>query len=124
MAGQPNVRYPEDRYHDEMINKTIKSLWIHIACYVPLITLCVGAYLEPLNTEASESQMQCFEDYKLFLLICGFSMLPSVAFILYIVKCRSRHSHESVEKFAGMSLGLECVIFSALYIYKLVLSAS
>ena len=101
-----------------MINKTIQSLWIHVACYFPMITFCVWAYFEPLNMQASPQQIDCYQDYKLFLLVCAICMVPAVLFILYIVKCYRRYSPDQIEKFAAVSLGLECLIFSALFVYN------
>ena len=104
-----------------MTQKTIQSLWIHIACYVPMICLCVWAYYEPLNTNGSPQTVDCYKDYKTYLLVCGFAMALPLLVILYIIKSNSDSSIEEIEKKAGMTLGLECFIFSALYIYKFIL---
>ena len=82
-----------------------------------MITLCAYAYFEPLNTKATPQQLDCYRDYKLFFLVCAICMVPAVLFTLYIVKCYRRYSPDQIEKFAAVSLGLECLIFSALFIY-------
>ena len=123
MAGQSRRNSSQqDLHHDEMITKTVQSLWVHIACYVPLIFLCVWAYFEPADPEVVDPHIvACNRDYKEYLLVSGLCMIPAMLFILYIVSCKRLHSIESIEMFAGLALGLECLIFSALYVYKMLL---
>lgn len=81
--------------------------------------MCIWAYLEPKNPEASDVIAACNQEYKVYSLLSGLSMMLPMLLIIYIMIKSWSHSNELTETLSYAALGLESLICIALFAYKI-----
>jgi len=96
----------------------------HLGCFLPIIVGCFYTYFMPADfTPEKEEQAACNQSYRLYLLVSGCCLIPPTLMLMYIVGCHRRHSHQVLEDMSTFVLVVECIIFSAIFIYFKVLNA-
>lgn len=96
----------------------------HLGCFLPIIIGCFYCFFAPDDYQDSdEGKQACFDSYKLYLLVSGICLILPTLMLLYVIGCQRRHSHSTMEDLSTITLVVECVIFSAIFIYFKILGS-
>lgn len=93
----------------------------HLGCYLPIITACYYQYFTPTDYNDSSDKTDCYDSYRLYLLVSGSCLILPTLMVFYIIACYRRHALERVEDMSSITFIVECVIFTAIYIYYKIL---